>query len=187
MNGFIGNGAGAASRAVLLIGGNDASRNTLAREFMTLGFDVSLIGDPSKWDSPFAEPELIICEDDLHRPWVQLLRRIGELGIRTKLVVVTVYGSVSSAVRAMRAGVDGYFAWPVSARQIVQLINCEDEHEISAAVDDAEPTYLTLGRAHWEYINLTLDTSGSIAEAARRLGVARRSLRRMLTKYPPAQ
>jgi two-component system response regulator RegA len=83
----------------------------------------------------------------------------------------------------MRAGVSGYFAKPVCARQLLDFLHGDGE----AALGDQPETeaYLTLGRAHWEYINLTLDASGSIAEAARRLGVHRRSLRRMLSKYPP--
>ncbi|MEZ4473670.1 MAG: helix-turn-helix domain-containing protein [bacterium] len=45
----------------------------------------------------------------------------------------------------------------------------------------------SLARAEWEHINWVLaDCGGNISEAARRLGLHRRSLQRKLQKYPPA-
>jgi two-component system response regulator RegA len=46
----------------------------------------------------------------------------------------------------------------------------------------------SLARAEWEHINRVLsDCGGNISEAARRLGIHRRSLQRKLQKYPPAR
>ena len=45
--------------------------------------------------------------------------------------------------------------------------------------------WLTLERAKWEYITLVVASSRSLAQAARRLGLHARSLRRMLQKLPP--
>jgi len=46
----------------------------------------------------------------------------------------------------------------------------------------------SLARAEWEHINRVLsDCGGNISEAARRLGIHRRSLQRKLQKYPPKQ
>ena len=44
---------------------------------------------------------------------------------------------------------------------------------------------LTLDQAIWEYIHLTIESAGSLSEAARRLGLWRQSLKRMITKYRP--
>jgi ActR/RegA family two-component response regulator len=45
----------------------------------------------------------------------------------------------------------------------------------------------SLDRTIWEYINQVVVGAGTLSEAARRLGVDRRSLRRMLAKYPPSR
>ena len=46
----------------------------------------------------------------------------------------------------------------------------------------------SLARAEWEHINRVLsDAGGNISEAARRLGIHRRSLQRKLQKYPPRE
>jgi two-component system response regulator RegA len=46
----------------------------------------------------------------------------------------------------------------------------------------------SLARAEWEHIQRVLtDCGGNISEAARRLGIHRRSLQRKLHKYPPSR
>jgi len=54
----------------------------------------------------------------------------------------------------------------------------------AAETDYAAPS---LARAEWEHINRVLsDCGGNISEAARRLGMHRRSLQRKLARFPPA-
>jgi two-component system, response regulator RegA len=58
--------------------------------------------------------------------------------------------------------------------------------EASQVTEDFQPP--SLARAEWEHIQRVLtDCGGNISEAARRLGLHRRSLQRKLQKYPPAQ
>jgi ActR/RegA family two-component response regulator len=83
------------------------------------------------------------------------------------------------AVRAIRLGLDGFLARPTSAFGI--LASLEDTPGLAPVTSRA----LTLDQAIWEHISQTLVSSGSLAEAARRLGVERRSLRRMMEKYSP--
>jgi two-component system response regulator RegA len=50
----------------------------------------------------------------------------------------------------------------------------------------ADPEPASLERIKWEHINRVLeDCGGSVSEAARRLKLHRRTLQRMLQKYPP--
>ena len=173
------------AKTVLIVDSDDPFRDNLARDFRRIGFQVWVARDALAAEAMLAQhgPSIIVCEDDLHRPWLEILQSVRRVKIGATVVVVTLYGSLSSAVRATRAGVSGYFAKPVSARQLLDFLRGDSE----ATPCDRQGTlaYRTLSRAHWEYINLTLDASGSIAEAARRLGIDRRSLRRMLNKYPP--
>jgi two-component system response regulator RegA len=130
-------------------------------------------------------PSLVTCEDDLRRPWTQILRWVAELDLESHVVVATAFGSVSSAVRAIKMGVSAYVEKPFCALQIVDSLS---HHPCEGAFAPGQDRALrSLHRLRWDYINATLDSTGTIAAAADRLGLDRRSLRRMLSKYPPAR
>lgn len=101
-------------------------------------------------------------------------------GIR--LLMLTGYGSVASAVRAMRLGACDYLAKPADADQIEQALF----GEAISTVPEAETETASLGRVEWEHLQRVLmENEGSISAAARALGLERRSLQRKLQKYPP--
>ena len=96
----------------------------------------------------------------------------------TAVAVLTRHGSVASAVRCAKLGVDRYYSKPICLDLLLLL-----------APESEEPTAglrpLRLDRAVWEYLNRAVEGAGSITSAGRALGVDRRSLRRMLGKYAP--
>ncbi len=91
-----------------------------------------------------------------------------------RVLVVTAFAHVGSAVEAMRLGAVGYLCKPQPATAVLGAFDGQAAEE-PASLDAA------IG-LHIEY---SLLTSGSVAEAARRLGLDRRSLRRMMARYPP--
>jgi two-component system response regulator RegA len=106
----------------------------------------------------------------------------------TRIVMLTGYGSIATAVEAMRLGAVHYLTKPADADEILAAL------QRGQSAQDAEPgpsvpsEPLSLARAEWEHINRVLvSVSGNISEAARRLGLHRRSLQRKLAKYPPAR
>jgi two-component system response regulator RegA len=84
----------------------------------------------------------------------------------------------------MRAGVTAYIAKPATAANVLDAI-AEGRPQASESAPRADE-YLSLNRAKWEYIHMVLAAAGTMSEAARRLGVDRRSLRRMLSQHAPA-
>jgi two-component system, response regulator RegA len=101
----------------------------------------------------------------------------------TRVVMLTGYGSIATAVEAMRLGAVHYLTKPADADQIASALQRGTSDAAPAA---GEP--LSLARAEWEHINHVLvSVSGNISEAARRLGLHRRSLQRKLAKYPPTR
>lgn len=101
-----------------------------------------------------------------------------------RFVVATAYPSVATAVHFARMGVAAYLAKPVSPQGLLTAVTMEAVDRSLTATQ--EPlTWPTLDRTIWEYLSQTCVSAGSISEAARRLGLDRRSLRRMLSKYPP--
>jgi two-component system response regulator RegA len=97
------------------------------------------------------------------------------------IVVLTGYGSIATAVEAVRRGALDYLTKPADADQILGVFEKVRE-------EDEEPNATTpsLARVEWEHIQRILfDCGGNISEAARRLGIHRRSLQRKLSKLPP--
>jgi two-component system response regulator RegA len=97
---------------------------------------------------------------------------------QSAIVVTALCGSIAAAVRSIREGALDFLIKPVTADQILS----------SLAPDGVTPVeHPSLDRAIWEYLQQCVQRAGSIAEAARRLGLHRRSLRRMLQSTPPVR
>jgi two-component system response regulator RegA len=127
-------------------------------------------------------PELAIV--DLKMPGgsgLDVVRDLLALDAGTRVVVLTGYGSIATAVEAIKLGAVHYLPKPADCDEILAALGM--------AVGDgpaAELATPTLARAEWEHIQRVLaDCAGNISEAARRLGIHRRSLQRKLSKYPP--
>lgn len=115
---------------------------------------------------------------------LDVLRALLQKDPATRVVMLTGYGSIATAVEAMRLGAVHYLTKPADADQILAALSRGSSGESVPA--GGEP--LTLARAEWEHINHVLvSVSGNISEAARRLGLHRRSLQRKLAKYPPTR
>ena len=128
----------------------------------------------------FVVSELRVGSDSLLRFLPELTSQMP-LG---RLVVATIYPSVATAVRLTRMGVAGYLTKPVSVRALLAIFGASQPAENDLPEEDLR--WPTLDRAVWEYLWQVRMAAGSTSEAARRLGLDRRSLRRMLAKYPPA-
>ena len=98
-----------------------------------------------------------------------------------QIVVLTGYGSVATAVEAMRQGACNYVAKPAHTDAILAAFD--------PATPPAEPAEVpSLARVEWDHINRILeDCGGNISQAARALNMHRRTLQRKLAKYPPRE
>jgi two-component system response regulator RegA len=111
---------------------------------------------------------------------LRLIGPLTEICGTTRVVMMTGYASVATAVEAIKAGAHDYLLKPVSVDAILRVL--ADEPGPSADEDDA---MIPLGRLEWEHIQQALrSTDGNISAAARLLGVHRRSLQRKLAKKP---
>ena len=97
-----------------------------------------------------------------------------------RILLVTGYASIATAVEAIKRGADNYLTKPVTADAIVRALNAELEGD-----SPPENTMVPLARVEWEHIQQALsETDGNISAAARLLGMHRRSLQRKLAKRP---
>ncbi len=119
------------------------------------------------------------------RNGLDLVGDLHQLEPNMHIVVLTGYGSIATAVEAVRRGAANYLGKPVDTDQIIQALELEGEieHDI-----DLEENIPSLARVEWEHIQRILyDCNGNISQAARKLGIHRRSLQRKLSKYPPLE
>jgi two-component system response regulator RegA len=98
----------------------------------------------------------------------------------TVIVVLTGYGSIATAVESVKLGAACYLTKPADADQIVAAFTGV---QLGPAAEVP-----SLARVEWEHINRVLtDCGNNVSQAARILGIHRRSLQRKLTKYPAAR
>ena len=105
-------------------------------------------------------------------------------GIR--MLLLTGYASIATAVEAIKRGAHDYLAKPVDADAVVRaLLGHDPTHVVRDHTPDVPETPLALPRLEWEHIQRTLHECGdNVSEAARRLGMHRRTLQRKLAKHP---
>jgi two-component system response regulator RegA len=173
------------SPSLLIVDDDAVLRERLAHAFRRRGYVVHTAGDYAEGLATARKesPELAVV--DLRMPGpsgLELLRDLKAIDPETKVVVLTGYGSIATTIDAMKLGAIYYLQKPADPEQILAAFAQDD----AAAVARSEPEPASLERVKWEHINRVLeDCGGSVSEAARRLKLHRRTLQRMLQKYPP--
>jgi two-component system response regulator RegA len=175
-------------QSILVVDDDELLRQQLARAFERRGLEVRTASGIAEAQQLIEtdSPELAVV--DLKMPdgsglkLVELLRKVDPT---TRIVVLTGYGSIATAIDAVRLGATYYLQKPADADEVLAAFLRGDGPQQDP---ESVPRAPTLARAEWEHINRVLnDCSGNLSEAARRLGLHRRSLQRKLQKFPPRQ
>ena len=179
------------SRSKILVVDDDATfRTRLTRALASRGFETCEAGDVETAARVAREQRPGRAIVDLRmagQSGLELIPQLAELDPEMQIVVLTGYGSIATAVEAVRRGAIDYLNKPVDAEQILAAFERDGEPAPGAAPAPADVPP-SLARVEWEHIQRTLaDCGGNISEAARRLGIHRRSLQRKLSKLPPTE
>jgi two-component system response regulator RegA len=173
--------------SILIVDDDEVFRTRLARAFRERGYDVRTAADAAEALARARDdsPEMAVV--DLRMPGasgLELVRDLKALDPATRILVLTGYGSIATAIEAVRIGATYYLSKPADVDDILAGFARGEAPPLDPPPSDyAAPS---LARAEWEHISRVLsDCGGSISEAARRLGLHRRSLQRKLQKYPP--
>lgn len=174
--------SGEAKHRYLLVDDDETFRGRLARALRERGLEVAEAGDGATALDIARQGGQSRAVVDMRMPGMQgleVVRELRALDPPLDVVVLTGYGSIATAVEAMRLGAHNYLTKPADADEIL----CAFDAEPAAPPEPSEVP--SLARAEWEHINRVLaDCGGNVSQAARLLGLHRRSLQRKLAKYP---
>ncbi len=120
---------------------------------------------------------------DLRMPGKNGLELVASLREKVpglRMVVLTGHGSIATAIEAIKLGAVHYLTKPAEVDEVLAAF----ERTEPVLVDTPPPVKATpLDELEWEHLQRVLtDCSGNISEAARRLGMHRRSLQRKLAR-----
>jgi two-component system, response regulator RegA len=172
-------------RTILVVDDDDVFRNRLVRALLERGFEARGAAGASGASALAAadSPELAVV--DLRMPdgsGLDVVRELKAMDPATRVVVLTGYGSIATALEAVRLGATHYLTKPADVDEILRAFEREKRAPEPSGSHDTAPS---LARAEWEHIQRVLtDCGGNVSQAARILGVHRRSLQRKLAKYP---
>jgi two-component system, response regulator RegA len=112
---------------------------------------------------------------------LKLIGAVRQANPECRIVVLTGYASISTAVDAIKLGADQYLAKPVEVDAIVRSLTDARAPDD----DDAGENTLSVSRLEWEHIQRVLaENGGNISATARALKMHRRTLQRKLAKHP---
>ena len=174
---------------IMLVDDDAIFRERLAKSFRNREYEVATANnceeavELARRDSPeFAVVDLRMPG----RSGLELVKRLKQIDPSTRIIVLTGYGSIATAVDAIKLGATNYLSKPADADDIIATFSRGTTAAIEDTPSEAHSETPSLARAEWEHIHRVLsDCAGNISEAARRLGIHRRSLQRKLQKYAP--
>lgn len=173
--------------SILLVDDTFVLRERLSLAMQQRGFRVETAGNFEEAVEVFTARPTELAVLDLRMPGksgLELLRRLLQIQPNTRIIILSGFGSIPASIDAVRAGAVNFLSKPADADDILTAFLRGDEPTVpDGAVAFPAPS---LARNEWEHIHRVLsDCGGNISEAARRLGIHRRSLQRKLRKRAP--
>ena len=174
---------------LLVVDDDEVFRNRLCRAFEQRNWEAGAVpnGEDAVRFASERSPDLVLV--DLRMPGMGGLEVVQELRAADSsmtIIVLTGYGSIPTAISAMKRGADHYLSKPADADQILNAYGRISEGSNDPPPDPATHAVPSLARVEWEHIQRVLtDCDGNVSQAAKLLGLHRRSLQRKLAKYPP--
>lgn len=175
---------------LLLVDDDTVFSATLARSLTRKGMTVCTAADASEALQILHQQsfDLILLDLNLNgESGLKLLSQILQQQPAARIVMLTAYSSVATAVEAIKRGAENYLCKPVAATDILNLIDNPDDQE-PADESGVGENPLSVDRLEWEHLQRVLmEHDGNISATARALNMHRRTLQRKLQKRPVAK
>lgn len=169
---------------LLILDDDAAFRTRLARALEGRGFNVNAVGTVAEATevATKAPPAYAVLDLRLEDgSGLSVVEALNKHRADCRVVMLTGYGAIATAVAAVKAGAIDYLAKPADPEDIVKAL-------LAAPDDRPEPPEnpMSADRIRWEHIQRVYELCGhNVSETARRLNMHRRTLQRILAKRAP--
>lgn len=175
--------AGSPAERLLIVEDDPTAAMLLARSLRRHGYEVQTAASVQEGleRSVLCNPTAAIVDLRLGREsGLALVPSLAQRHPGIRILVLTGYASITTAVQAIKLGATDYLAKPAQLTEILTALRGTRPIELQPELNRPSPR-----RFEWEYIQQVLaEQEGNISATARALGVQRRTLQRKLAKKP---
>jgi two-component system response regulator RegA len=176
--------AGLPDKTLLVLDDDAPLRTRLGRALEQRGFEVTLAGSVAEGIAAVRANPPAFAVVDLKLDdgsGLKAVETIREVRPESRVVMLTGYGNIATAVAAVKAGAIDYLAKPADADDVVRAL-LEQTGETPAPPEKP----MSADRVRWEHIQRVYELCNhNVSETARRLSMHRRTLQRILAKRAP--
>ena len=172
-----------ADKTLLLLDDDAALRTRMGRALEARGFDVTLAGSVAEASDALrvSVPAFAVLDMRLEDGnGLKIVEAVREKRQDARIVMLTGYGAIATAVAAVKAGAVDYMQKPADADDVVKALLSVGE------APEPPENPMSADRVRWEHIQRVYELCDhNVSETARRLGMHRRTLQRILAKRAP--
>ena len=173
-----------ADKSLLIVDDDNTFRERLSRAMEKKGFLVSQaegvksgIASINSKNPAFAVVDLRLGDGN----GLEIVKELQKINSKSKIIMLTGYGNIPTAVAAVKAGAIDYIPKPADADDVENALLASPE---SKAIPPENP--MSADRVKWEHIHRVFELCNrNVSETARRLKMHRRTLQRILYKRSP--
>ena len=173
-----------ANKSLLIVDDDDPFRNRLSKAMENKGFLVTSASSVSEANQKVkaSPPTFAIIDLRLNDgSGLDVVKEIHKVKADSRIVVLTGYGNISTAVAAVKSGAIDYLAKPADAEDLEAALLADKDKK---ATPPENP--MSADRVKWEHIQRVFELCDrNVSETARRLKMHRRTLQRILSKRSP--
>ena len=176
--------AAAKNRHLLIVADDEPFRNRLARAMEKRHFTVitvATVADGIK-TARLLRPSYAVIDLRLEDgSGIEIVPELRQVCPAAKIIVLTGYGNIATAVAAVKAGAIDYLPKPADADAVASALLASE-----GTMPPPPENPMSADRVKWEHIQRVFEQCGrNVSETARRLRMHRRTLQRILNKHAP--
>ena len=171
-------------KSLLIVDDDNPFRERLSRAMEKKGFQVTQAESVKKGIASLStiKPAFAVVDLRLNDGnGLEVVKEIQKLNSNSRIIMLTGYGNIPTAVAAIKHGAIDYLAKPADAEDVEKALLADPE---TKAQPPENP--MTADRVKWEHIHRVFELCNrNVSETARRLKMHRRTLQRILSKRSP--
>ena len=172
------------NKSLLIVDDDNPFRERLARAMEKKGFEVTQADGVKKGIASVIQNKPAFAVVDLRLEdgnGLEVVKQIQTSNSTSRIVMLTGYGNISTAVAAIKEGAIDYLAKPADADDVEKALLADPDKK---AQPPENP--MSADRVKWEHIHRVFELCNrNVSETARRLKMHRRTLQRILSKRSP--